>query len=393
MRKKAYIERNKTKLLLTVLKEFPVVGILGPRQCGKTTLANHILERIKQKSVYLDLENFNDLNKLAEPSLYLESNSDKCIVIDEIQKMPSLIELLRSLVDKDRRPGRFIVLGSANPFILKSTSETLAGRIFNIELSPFNYLEIENKIKFNKHWLLGGYPGSILSKSNAASQRWLHSFIDTYIQRDIKSFNINSSSELLLKMLVFIATSQGLIWNASNFSRSLGISVPTVENYLNYFYNSYSIHKLYPFYVNVRKRLIKSPKIYIRDSGLLHYLNNIYTFKELQNNLIIGASFEGYAVEQIYQMINPNIRLYYYRTIDGTEIDLVFVKGNTPVATAEIKYSSSPNVTKSMTIGIQDLGTRNNYIITPYSEEYPIKKNITICNLKDFLKKHLPEIK
>jgi predicted AAA+ superfamily ATPase len=213
------------------------------------------------------------------------------------------------------------------------------------------------------------------------------------LEKDLPMLGLEGSSEIMFKFWTFLASSQGTVWNASNFAKSLGVSPPTVNKYLLYLQSSYMIFKLYPYFINIRKRLVKSPKVYVRDSGILHNLCNIKSYDSLQRNPLLGFSFEGYVIEQIRQLKNDRIQLYFYRTQDGTEVDLVFVKSVKPIALAEIKYSSSPEVTKSLNISIQDLKTEKNFIITPYSDEYPVRKNITVCNLNDFLKKHLPKLK
>jgi hypothetical protein len=387
------IDRLITQKLLTLIKEFPAVGILGPRQSGKTTLAKYIQKFIKRETVYIDVEYSRDFRKLSDPELFLEQNSDKCVIIDEVQRMPSIIESLRALIDIKRKPGRFILLGSANPFLLRKSSESLAGRISSIELSPFNLLEIEDKYKMEKHWFLGGFPNSLLAKKISSSQNWLNSFVNSYIERDLPAYGLNASSETLFKLWSFIASAQGSVFNASRFSKSLAVSYTMVNKYVEYFLYSYMVFKLYPFYHNARKRLVKSPKLYVRDSGILHSLCGIQSFDLLQKNLILGYSFEGYVIEQIRQLKNDRIQIYFYRTQDGAECDLVFVKSNKPIAAAEIKYSNAPEVRKSLSVTIQDLATESNFIITPHSEDYLIRKNIRVCNLIDFLKIHLPKIK
>ena len=386
------IERFQTKELIKQVDNFPVVGIIGPRQCGKTTLAKYIIPFLKKECIYLDLENPADLLLLSDPGLFFDNNSDKCIILDEIQKKQELFDIIRSYVDKKRMPGRFIILGSANPHLLKKSTESLAGRIYYLELSPFNYLEIKNSVSLQEHWFKGGFPESLLS-DNDKSKDWLKSFIFTYIERDLPMFGLDTNPETLTKFLIFLSNSQGSLWNATAFTKNLGVSNTTLSNFLNYFNYSYSINKLYPFHANVKKRFVKSPKIYIRDSGILHFLCSIDSFADLERKNFIGKSWEGYVIEQIFQLKNSNIQLFFYRTHDCSECDLVFVKSSTPVAIAEIKYNSAPKISRGFTISGNDLNTEKGFIITPDSRDFEIRKNITLCNLTDFLTKYLPEIK
>jgi uncharacterized protein len=386
------IARTLSTELLKNLDIFPVVGLIGSRQVGKTTLAKLLISSIKKDSLYLDLELPSDLNKLTEPELFLSRHSDKCIILDEIQRMPELFPVLRSLIDQDKKAGRFLILGSASPALIRNSSETLAGRINYIELSPFNFLEINGVSDIYSHWFRGGYPDSFLAKSDQISKIWLDSFIQTYIERDLPLLNIYTSANMMRRFLTMIANYQGGIWNASNFAKSLGISSPTVSRYLDFLEESFIIHKLFPFFSNVKKRLIKSPKIYIRDSGILHRLLHLESIDDLHGNVLIGNSWEGYIIEQIKQSLPFGINLYYYRTQDGNEIDLVFSRGGKPITTAEIKFSKAPKISRGLTTAINDLGTNTNYLISLSEDVYPLKENIIVTNLSEFLGKQIREI-
>lgn len=385
------LKRKSEKELLELLSFFPVVAIVGPRQVGKTTLAKIVVEKIKKESVYLDLELGTDINKLKDPQIYLEQYTDKCVIIDEVQRMPELFPLLRALIDQKRTPARFLLLGSASPDLIRDTSESLAGRISYMELTPFNLTELKNKDSIQKLWMRGGFPDALLAPSDNLWLKWIQSFIKTYIEKDLPLLGMPASPITTQRLWTMLAHLHGRELNYSQLSKALEISVPTVKTYIDFLEHAFLIRRLRPYSNNIKKRLVKTPKIYIRDSGLLHYLNAIYSMEDLRNNVLIGNSWEGFVIEQISQILPETFNLYYYRTSDGSEIDLVFVKGNRTVASAEIKYSSTPGLSKGNTISIQDLGTENNYIITPEGEDYMAKENVRVCSLVDFLVKYLPK--
>ena len=387
------IIRTVTQHLSDLLADFPVVGIIGPRQVGKTTMAQLLIEKIDKDYIYIDLELPSDRNKLTDAESFLKQHDDKCVIIDEIQLMPDLFSLIRSLVDKNRTNGRFILLGSASPELIRGTSQSLAGRISYVELSPFNIMEVSDQVSLQKHWFRGGFPGSILAKSDRSSINWLDSFITTYIERDLNMLGLNASPVFIRKFWTMLSHYHSGIWNHSSFARALGVTPPTVNRYLEFLEGAFIIHLLQPFYINVKKRLVKSPKVYIRDSGILHRLAQFSSMDDLQSNVLIGASWEGYVVEQIRQRVPSGIALFYYRTHDGTECDLVFVKANQPIATAEIKLTSQPSISKGLTIAIQDLGTTSNFIITVDTDDYSLRKDIRVCSLLTFLDKYLSNLK
>jgi predicted AAA+ superfamily ATPase len=387
-----YIDRYLTNDLIKLIHQFPVVGIIGPRQVGKTTLVKHLIKHIDKECIYLDLELPDDQNKLYNPQLYLEQHQDKCIIIDEIQQIPDLFPVLRGLIDKNRVPARYIILGSASPVLIKQSSETLAGRIAYKELSPFNLTEIIQNYPINLHWFRGGFPEALLSPVEDFFQTWTRNFIQTYIERDLPQLGLSVTPILMRKFWAMLAHFHGGIWNASSFSKSLGVTIPTINRYLGFLEAAFIINQLQPFYLNMKKRLVKSPKIYIRDSGILHNLAGIMNFEHLQGNVIIGNSWEGYVIEQIKQTLPDEIDLYYYRTHNGTESDLVLARGTKALSCIEIKYTAAPKITKGFQISIEDLQTKNNYIITPQSETYHINKKVIVCNLIDFLTRHIHQL-
>ena len=386
------INRLYTTEISKLMKQFPVVAILGPRQCGKTTLANLYKKNSNKNALYFDLESPVDAQKLYDPQLFLTELENNCVIIDEVQRMPELFALLRHLIDKKRKPGRFLLLGSASPDMIKNVSETLAGRIAYIDTHPFNLTEIDIKaFTVQKHWFRGGFPDSYLAKNDVLQQKWMDNFVRTFIERDLNQlFGVTFSSNLMLRLWRMLAHYHGGIWNAQNFAKGLDISPDTVNRYLDYLCGAFMVRKLPSYHYNSRKRLVKAPKVYIRDSGVVNYLLNIYKASDLKYNPAIGNLWEGYVIEQILQVLPSHMQAYFYRTHDGSEMDLVLVKGIAPIACIEIKNSSTPTITRGMTVSINDLETKFNYVIVPsLNTDYPLGKVIQACDLQVFLNKYL----
>ncbi len=377
-----------------LLKAFPAVCILGPRQVGKTTLAKTLATTFKKAALYLDLENPLDQRRLADPFTFLTDNADRCIILDEIQVMPHLFAVLRSVIDANRRNGKFILLGSASPQLVKGVSESLAGRIAYRELTPLNILELPNNIDKNKHWLRGGFPSSLLNRSEAMATKWMNGFIRSYIERDLTVlFGVEFTASITTKLLSMLAHTHGQVWNAEMISRSIGITGPTVNRYIEFLQGAYLIHKLQPFHINTKKRLVKAPKIYIRDSGMLHAISNIGKMTALRGHPVAGNSWEGYVVEQVLQSMPAGLQLYYYRTQAGAECDMVLARGVHPIASIEVKLNNAPSITKGYYQSIDDLKTKKNFVVVPDVESYKTGNGILICNVTDFIKNHLPKLK
>lgn len=388
------IRRILQKNLEQQLKKFPAVAILGQRQVGKTTLAKTIAKSMGSNTVYLDLERDSDLMKLNDAESYLEQHKDQCVILDEVQRKPNLYALLRSLIDDYRKPGRFMLLGSASPHLVKGVSESLAGRIYYAHLHPFNLLEIEKKAVLKKHWFRGGMPEALLAKTDEDYINWTDAFISTYIQRDMPElFDVRFSVSVMRNFWTMLAHNNGAIWNAENYARSLGVTAPTVNRYLDFLEAAFIIHRLPAFFQNVKKRLVKAPKIYLQDTGVLHRLLRIADSEHLQGNPIVGASWEGYIVEQIFQLKNDTLDMYFYRTQDGAECDVVLAKAHKPIACIEIKYSNAPDVSKGFYLSADALKSKKNFVITPGSDTYMIKNHTMVCSIKKFLKDFLPQIK
>lgn len=380
------IKRNLQKKIINSLKHFPVVGILGSRQVGKTTLAKELQKKYKNRSVYLDLELPSDINKLQDPELFLSQFPDTLVIVDEIQRMPALFPVIRALVDQNRISSRFLILGSASPYLIKQASESLAGRIIYHELTPFYLEEIgHEKENIKNLWLKGGYPDSYLTKNDDLSFTWREAFVRSYLERDIPQLGIRIPSLQLRRFWTMLAHSHGQLWNASQMANSLGITGPTVKHYLDILTGTFIIRQLQPFHINIKKRLIKSPKIYIRDSGLLHTLLKNNSLEDLQSHPLVGSSWEGFIIEQIMNMLPEHWEKYFYRTNAGAEIDLIVIAENQPIA-IEVKYSSTPKVSKGFWTAYKDIGCKKGFVVYPGKDYYPIDKNIFILPVSQIRK-------
>lgn len=384
------LKREIYTLLEELLAFFPAVGLLGPRQVGKTTLAKQIAANRDSNAVYLDLETARDRAKLQAPHLFLNGYEDQLVILDEIHFMPELLPELRSIIDENRRPGRFIILGSASPELLQKSAESLAGRIGYLELTPFMLEEIQENDQ-QKLWLRGGFPDSFLAPSDPLSFTWRRNFVKTYVERDLPQLGLNVEAAVIERFWKMLSGLQGTVWNAENFSRSMGLTAKTVNRYLNFMESAFLVHRLLPYSANVKKRLVKSPKVYVRDSGILHFLLDQESLNDLKNNISIGASWEGFVIEQIRRKFRDEFQYYFYRTHQGTECDLILVKRNKIVAAIEIKYSLSPAFTKGLKLSMADLHARQGYIIIPEGKSYPVSENTMVISLRDFLKLENPE--
>jgi uncharacterized protein len=379
------IKRTLINEIPKLLSFFPVLGLIGPRQVGKTTLVKALSEQLTKPILYLDLENLNDYTLLEkDPQWFLEQQTDKIVVIDEVQRMLSLFPLLRSLIDQKPEGGRFILLGSASPELLAKSSETLAGRIVYRELTSIRLDEAkQSNIGLDQHWLRGGFPRALLAPDAELWYDWQESFMKTYIETDLRLLGLKASPIVIQKLLRMLVTIQGMAVNYSNIGNSMGISGVTIQNYMDYLEHSFIIRRLQPYFVNVGKRLVKSPKLYFRDTGILHYLSNIDDYDSLVTNIIAGHSWEGYVIEQIISRLAGNVQPYYYRTQNGAEIDLCLLKGNEIVAAFEIKLSNKPSTSKGNTEAVQDLKSQHNFIVTPSSEAFAINSLWQVCNIEN----------
>ena len=388
------IKRALQPVIEKLMKAFPAVVVLGPRQVGKTTLVKLIAKTNKKKSIYLDLEKHSDFDKLnRDAEEYLGSYLNECVLIDEVQRMPKLFPLLRAMIDEKRKPGRYIITGSASPELLKGASESLAGRVVYFYLHPVGLHELPDNISLNKHWFRGGFPQALTMRNAQLLQAWLDSFITTYIEKDLPFlFDMRFSTATMRKLWSMLAHLQGSILNAEKLGGSLDITGTTVKRYLDYLQAAFIITKLQPYYINIGKRLVKAPKLYINDTGILHYLLRIDTEKELTGHPAVGASWEGYVISQVLYAKENRLDMYYYRTQAGAECDLVLVRGHLVKACVEIKFSKAPAVTKGFYQSVTDLKSKNNFIVCPADIDYVTKDGIRILGITTFIKKYLPKL-
>ncbi len=382
------IERRLAKKIQSNLANFPAVAILGPRQVGKTTLAKYLAPSLQKPTIHLDLEKPSHLKSISgNPEVYFEEHRDKCIIIDEVQRLPSLFPLLRPMIDDHRVPGRFLLLGSSSPTLLKESSESLAGRIIYTELSPLNLLEIDSSHDFYHLWVHGGFPEPFSKKDILQLQDWHTSFLNTYFERDLKILGLNLPPDVLSRTFSMLSYMQGSLCNITQLSKSLSINRKTLERILEFFQSSYMVRRLPPFFVNMKKRLVKSPKYFIRDSGILHHTLDIYTLKQLFEHPIVGSSWEGFVIEQVISL-GINLVPYFYRTQAGAECDLILARGHKAVICIEAKMTNTPKMTKSLSSSLSDLNPEQGYIVVPSCEHpYPLKGGTTVCSLPWLLNK------
>lgn len=386
------ITRNIEPLLAEYLTIFPVVGIIGPRQVGKTTLAKALVKN--QPIHYLDLESAADRQKLSDPVLYLQNHQDKLIILDEIQQMPQLMAELRGIIDTDRRVGRFIILGSASPTLIKKSADSLAGRIGYIELPSFTLEEVgqENETKL---WHRGGFPLAYLAGSDRGSMIWRKNFIRTYIEKDLALLGLSAEPQTIERFWRMLASVHGNLWNSESIGRSMGLTHPTINKYLDLMEGAFLVRRLQPYFVNIPKRLVKSPKIYLRDSGILHAFKDIIQEKDLLDDPQVGASWEGFVIEQIIEEMQHTLidaKPYFYRTQQGAECDLIIEHNNQVKAAIEIKFSSAPQISKGFRITMVDTNAQKGFIIAKTNETYKVEANITVTSLSKFLIDFLPKL-
>ena len=353
----------------------PVVALLGPRQCGKTTLARMFGE--SEPCAFFDLESPVDVRRLSGPMTVLEGLSG-WVVIDEVQRRPDLFELLRVLVDRQNNPARFLLLGSASPYLVKGVSESLAGRIGFVDLAGFDLWEVGVE-RQTALWLRGGFPRSFLAEDEEASMAWREGFIRTFLERDIPQSGITIPAETLRRCWTMLAHYHGQIWNAAQLARSLGTSENTARRYLDILAGAYMVRVLPPWFENVRKRQVKAPKIYIRDNGILHALLQLPTLHDLQGHPKLGASWEGFALEHVIGTLRTR-DAYFWATHGGAELDLLaLIKGKR--YGFEFKYADAPGRTRSMQAAIEDLGLEHLWVIYPGQQEYALDARISVIPL------------
>ena len=387
------IKRDKEKQLLEALQKMPVVVMIGPRQVGKTTLALEVAKQINKPNTYLDLESDADFNKLTDAEAYLKRFSDKLLIIDEVQRKPELFRILRGIVDERKRSGEktghFLLLGSASADLLQNSSESLAGRVRYIELSPFTFNEIHkiemDTFNYEKLWLRGGFPDSFLALNQKDSWQWRNDFFKTYVERDIPSMGVGASATKLKRFWIMLSHYHGNQINLSEFGRSLETSHTTIKNYLDILTDFYMVRQLEPWSGNVKKRLVKSPKLFIRDSGILHSLLQISNMERLFSHPKIGASWEGFVIENILQELDERWEYSYYRTATQVEIDLVLKTPENETWAIEIKRSTAPKLKRGFHEACTDIGASHKWVISPNDESYPLSGDTEVIGLKRFI--------
>jgi len=354
----------------TALERSRVVALVGPRQCGKTTLARQFLS--PQSLNYFDLEDPVSLTRLEEPVTAL-SDLRGLVVIDEIQRRPELFPVLRVLADRDPLPARFLILGSASPELMRISSESLAGRIETITLGGFSLAEVGAE-SVAQHWLRGGFPLSYLADSESDSLAWRKNFIQTILERDLPQFGVRFPSATLLRFWTLLAHYHGQVWNAAEPSRALGVGEPTARRYLDILEGVFMVRVLQPWHANLKKRQVKSPKLYFRDSGLLHHLLGIRSEVDLHTHPRSGASWEGYVVEEVLKSVAPD-EAYFWATHNGAELDLLLFKEGRKLG-VECKRVDAPRLTPSMRIALQDLQLDRLLVIYPGLHPYSLGENV-----------------
>lgn len=387
------INRKLKSKLLSTLQQMPVVALLGPRQVGKTTLANEIIAEIEKESFYLDLELDSDLNKLSDPESYLRRFEGKLVIVDEVQLKPDLFRILRGLVDirkrNGERAGQFLLLGSASRDLLQQSSETLAGRIRYLELTPFSVLELysDDPLGFNmeKLWFRGGFPDSYLGFTDDESWEWRADFISTYVERDIPLMGPQISSTRMKRFWTMLAHYHGQQVVLSELGRSLEVSHTTIRHYLDILTDFYMVRQIQPWSGNTKKRLIKSPKIYLRDTGILHSLLNISSFDSLLGNPVLGASWEGFVAENIILQLSSKWRYSYYRTSSQIEIDLVLESPENEIWAIEIKRSGSPVLKRGFYDACKDIEAVKRFVVYGGNDRYSLSQGVEAIGLIEFL--------
>ena len=382
-------ERQALKSVEYGLSHQAAVALLGPRQVGKTTLAHHVAEG--KNALYLDLENSNDRAKLAEPSLFLESQSERLVILDEIHRVPSLFPELRGIIDQGRRDGkrtgRFLILGSASYDLLHQSGESLAGRINYIEMGPLTPFEVGGDRQTREQlWLRGGFPGSLLAVDDRESVRWRRDFIRTYLERDIPSFGVRFPATALERLWMMLAHRQGSMLNASDIGRALELSTQTVTRYIDLLCDLMLVRRLQPYHANIGKRLVKSPKVYVRDSGLVHALLGIETLDALAGHPVVGMSWEGFVLEALISQLPWGVRPYFFRTAAGAEVDLVLEFSDFSLWLIEVKRSLSGRIDRGFVQAREDLKPTRSFVVHAGDDRYPMRDGVEAIDLNGLAK-------
>lgn len=379
----SYISRKLAAVVQESLCTVPVTALLGPRQCGKSTLARHLVAGMPD-SLFLDLERRSDLRKLAEPEWFLEQQAGRLVVLDEVQRTPDIFTILRVLADEPSGKYRFLILGSASPDLLRQSSESLAGRIRYHELTPLLWSELqETKRSLNKHWFRGGFPDSLLADDDEGSRLWRESFIRTFIEKDIGLLDVGASADMTGRLWRMLAHYHGQTLNTARLGQALGVSHTTIRKYVGILEQTFMLRLLSPWESNLGKRLTKSPKVYIRDAGIVHELLEIDSFEDLAGHPVIGASWEGWCIEQISATL-PGWRASFCRTSNGEEVDLVMERGRKRLA-FEFKATSAPALTRGCRTLLRDIEPEHTWVVCPIKTGWPLHEGVTVASMDETL--------
>lgn len=383
------IYRRLEPILQEALSNNAAVALLGPRQVGKTTLALSFMP--KEKVLYLDLENSLDKAKMVDFPTFYHENQDKLLILDEIQRVPEIFSTIRGIIDEQRRHGRrnglFLFLGSASMDLLRQSGESLAGRIAYLELHPLNLLELNpsGSRGLNDLWLRGGFPDSLLAKNERQSLAWRTNFIRTYLERDIQQIGPRIPSETLGRFWTMLAHQQGSIINMSALARGIDVSVTTANRYLDLMVDLLLVRRLKPYAFNAGKRLVKMPKVYVRDSGIANALLNIGEINSLLGHPVVGGSWEGFVIENLMAVSPPHFNFYFYRTAQGAEIDLVIEITHQQLWAIEIKRSSNPTVSKGFHIGVDDIKAEKKFVVYAGADQFSMGSQIMAIPLQGMM--------
>ena len=384
------LERQITERLQATIAQVPAVALLGARQVGKTTLAKTIAKDID--SIYLDLEAPEDLLKLSDPTSFLSGHADKLVILDEIQRSPELFLVLRGLIDKSREQGRrasqFLLLGSASMDLMRQSSESLAGRISYIEMSGLNLAEIDRNQQHRQTlWLRGGFPDSYLAADDDVAMDWLENLIRTYLERDTPQMGFRVPAARLRRLWTMLAHLQGETINYSKLASNLEVDAKTVSHYIDILTDLLLVRRLEPWHTNVKKRLVKSPRYYVRDSGILHRLLGINSYDTLLSNPVLGNSWEGFAVENILSVLPSRAESYFYRTAAGAEVDLVIKMPSSEIWAIEIKHGVAPKIGKHYSQTCDDVGATHKYILYGGDDEFAVRNDVKIISLSGLMER------
>ena len=381
------INRKTAALVEKYLHIFPAVSLLGPRQCGKSTLMKMLLAD-KEHYLYVDLQNRADRQKLEDASLFFQNNELETICLDEVQLLPEIFNDLRTEIDRHRVPGRFVLLGSASRELLQHTSESLAGRVGIIDLTPFLLSEISGQSDYQlaKYWSRGGYPDSYLATTDESSALWRENFIRTYIEHDIPQLGFHIASPKMMRLLTMLAYEHGGILNLAKLGTSMNLSAPSIRHYIDIMEQTYIVRTLPPYFKNIRKRLVKTPRVFIRDSGLLHQILNIPDFNALLSHPVYGHSWEGMVIENVCSSVR-NARFSFFRSSDGKEeMDLVMETSDKLIA-IECKATSAPQLTNVFWDAVHDLNPQHTYVVIPSEDNYLLRENVEVIGLQGILER------